>query len=89
MGIKMATSSPPVKAVSNPDVLNGKVQLLANANDHTAFGSAVQFGEGQAGDAVQCFIEKLGLRYGVPAGCGIKDKQCFVGSGKLQIGPKF
>jgi len=85
----MATCSPPVKAVSNPDVLNGKVQLHAYADDHTAYSSAVQFGEGQAGDADQCFIEKLGLRYGVLAGCGIKDKQCFVGRGKLQIGSKF
>jgi hypothetical protein len=60
------------------DELDGNVELLANGDDHAAFGRAVELGEDDAGD-VDGLAEHLGLLDGVLAAGGVEDEEDFVG----------
>src|SRR5690606_24095772 len=64
-------------ALAHPEVLDGDVELVADADGHAALGRAVDLGEGQRGD-VGGLGELAGLFNGVLAGAGVEHEQHFV-----------
>ena len=64
--------------LAQADVADRDLELVADADDDTAFGSAVQLGEGKGVD-IGGGGELLGLYDGVLPGAGIKHEEYLVG----------